>query len=169
MAKKILITGGIKSGKSSYALELADKYEGEKTFLATARAFDNEMAEKIKRHKAERSDDYKTIEEPVKVGKIISKINTPLLIIDCITIWLSNLYFETEEEQRNFLINDFFENLNKYKGDLIVVTNEVGGGIIPENKMSRNYQSVLGKLNQRIAAVSDEVYVLISGVPMKIK
>ena len=74
-----MITGGIKSGKSSYALELADKYEGEKTFLATARAFDNEMAEKIKRHKAERSDDYKTIEEPVKVGKIISKINTPYL------------------------------------------------------------------------------------------
>ncbi len=169
MAKKILITGGIKSGKSSYALELADKYEGEKTFLATARAFDNEMAEKIKRHKAERPDDYKTIEEPVEVGKIISKVNTPLLLIDCITIWLSNLYFETGEEQRNFLISEFFENLHKYKGDLIVVTNEVGGGIIPENKMSRNYQSVLGKLNQRIAAVSDEVYVLISGVPMKIK
>ena len=169
MAKKILITGGIKSGKSRYALELADKYEGEKTFLATARAFDNEMAEKIKRHKAERSDDYKTIEEPVKVGKKISKVNTPLLLIDCITIWLSNLYFETDEEQRDFQISEFFENLHNYKGDLIVVTNEVGGGIIPENKMSRNYQSVLGKLNQRIAAVSDEVYVLISGVPMKIK
>ena len=169
MAKRIMITGGIKSGKSSYALELADGYKGEKTFLATARAFDDEMAEKIERHKAERSDDFKTIEEPVEIGKTVSKVNTPVLIIDCITIWLSNLFFETDEAQRDLHINEFLKEINGSKMDLIIVTNEVGGGIIPESKVSREYQSELGKLNQKIAKLCEEVYLLVSGVAVKIK
>ena len=169
MVKNILVTGGIKSGKSSYALELADKYKGEKIFLATARAFDDEMAEKIERHKAERSDSYKTIEEPIKIGKIISEVSSTLLVIDCITIWLSNLFFETEPEQRNIYVNEFLESIKNFNGEIIIVTNEVGSGIIPENKISREYQSELGKLNQEIAKLCDEVYLLVSGVAVKIK
>ena len=169
MVKNILVTGGIKSGKSSYALELADKYKGEKIFLATARAFDDEMAQKIERHKAERDDSYKTIEEPIKIGKIISEVSFTLLVIDCITIWLSNLFFETEPEQRNIYVNEFLESIKNFNGEIIIVTNEVGSGIIPENKISREYQSELGKLNQEIAKLCDEIYLLVSGVAVKIK
>lgn len=169
MVKKVLVTGGIKSGKSSYALELADQYKGEKTFLATARAFDTEMAEKIEKHKAERSDDFNTVEEPIEIGKIVSAIDAKLLVLDCVTIWLSNLFFEKEPEQRKNCIEEFLQSIKNSSSDLIIVTNEVGGGIIPENKMSREYQSELGKLNQRIAKLCDEVYLLVSGVPLKIK
>lgn len=168
MAKKILVTGGIKSGKSSFALDLARKHEGQKTFLATAKAFDKEMEEKIKRHRAERGNDFVTLEEHLRIGKVLEK-NYPVLLIDCITIWLSNLYFESNEEEIENYKTKFLENLSKYNGELIVVTNEVGGGIIPENSLSRKYQSELGKLNQKIAAICDEVYLLVSGIPMKIK
>ncbi len=168
MAKKILVTGGIKSGKSSFALELARKHEGQKTFLATAKAFDKEMEEKIKRHRAERGNDFVTLEEHLRIGKVLEN-NYPVLLIDCITIWLSNLYFESNEEEIENYKTKFLENLSKYNGELIVVTNEVGGGIIPENSLSRKYQSELGKLNQKIAAICDEVYLLVSGIPMKIK
>ena len=168
MAKKILITGGIKSGKSSFALNLARKYKGQKTFLATARAFDKEMSEKIEKHKAERGNDFVTLEEHLRIGKILENTYS-LLVIDCVTIWLSNFYFEAHEREIEKYKNEFLEKLSKYSGNLIVVTNEVGSGIIPENSLSRKYQSELGKINQKIGEICDEVYFLVSGISMRVK
>ena len=169
MAKKILITGGIKSGKSDYALEMAKSCKDRKLFVATARAFDDEMKEKIKKHRLERGDEFETIEEPVALGKILENENPDLLIIDCVTLWLSNLFFELGEDKKEAELKEFLKQLGQFRGDIIIITNEVGGGIVPENKLSREYQSELGKLNQEIAGLCDEVYLMVSGVAMRIK
>ena len=170
MGKKILITGGIKSGKSRFALKIAREIEkGEKIFIATARPIDKEMEDKIATHKKVRGSDFQTVEEPIHLGAILKKINQSTVVIDCITLWLSNLFFELGQSEKLQEINIFIGALNEFKGNLIIITNEVGWGIIPADEISRRYQTELGSLNQRLGEICDEVYVLISGIPLKIK
>jgi adenosylcobinamide kinase/adenosylcobinamide-phosphate guanylyltransferase len=170
LGKKILITGGIKSGKSRFALNLANEIEnGEKFFVATGRAIDNEMLEKIEKHKKERGSGFKTLEEPTRLGTILKKIDPSTVILDCLTLWLSNLYFEVTESEKSIEIEDFIRTLKGFEGNLIIVTNEVGWGIIPGDETSRWYQVELGSLNQKVAEICDEVYVLISGISLKVK
>jgi adenosylcobinamide kinase/adenosylcobinamide-phosphate guanylyltransferase len=170
LAKKILITGGIKSGKSRFAFKLArETGKGEKIFIATARPIDEEMEKKIEKHKEERGSDFKTIEAPIHLGNALGEVRHSTVVIDCLTLWLSNLFFELKEEEKLREIESLIEELNKYDGNAIVVTNEVGWGIIPADEISRRYQSELGSLNQRIADICDEVYVLISGIALKVE
>ncbi|MER3446353.1 MAG: bifunctional adenosylcobinamide kinase/adenosylcobinamide-phosphate guanylyltransferase [Candidatus Dadabacteria bacterium] len=170
MGKKVLITGGIKSGKSRFALELARGIEeAEKIFIATARPIDTEIENKIEKHRKERGNDFKTVEKAIHLGDTLKRINPKTAIIDCLTLWLSNLFFEVSETERLSEIENFIGELNKFGGNVIIVTNEVGCGIIPQDETSRSYQSELGILNQRTAQICDEVYMIISGTPMRIK
>ncbi|HZX14540.1 MAG TPA: bifunctional adenosylcobinamide kinase/adenosylcobinamide-phosphate guanylyltransferase [Thermodesulfobacteriota bacterium] len=170
MGEKILITGGVKSGKSRFALKIAREIEkGEKIFIATARPIDEEMEDKIEKHEKERGSDFQTVEEPIHLGDILTKINQSTVVIDCLTLWLSNLFFEVRESEKLFEIESFIQALKEFGGNIIIVTNEVGWGIIPESETSRNYQAELGRLNQEVAEICDVVYVLISGIPSKIK
>ena len=168
MGKKILITGGVKSGKSRFALKIAREIEKEeKIFIATARPIDEEMEDKIEKHKKERGSDFQTVEEPIHLGDTLKKINQSTVVIDCLTLWLSNLFFEVRESEKLFEIESFIQALKEFGGNIIIVTNEVGWGIIPESETSRNYQAELGRLNQEVAEICDVVYVLISGIPIK--
>lgn len=170
MGEKILITGGVKSGKSRFALKIAREIEkGEKIFIATARPIDEEMEDKIEKHEKERGSDFQTVEEPIHLGDTLKKINQSTVVIDCLTLWLSNLFFEVRESEKLFEIESFIQALKEFGGNIIIVTNEVGWGIIPESETSRNYQAELGRLNQEVAEICDVVYVLISGIPSKIK
>jgi adenosylcobinamide kinase/adenosylcobinamide-phosphate guanylyltransferase len=170
LGKKILITGGVKSGKSAFALKIAREIEEEnRIFIATGRPIDKEMLDKIEKHQKERGSEFKTIEVPIHLGIVLKKINPSTIILDCLTLWLSNLYFEVSENEKSREIEDFIEALKGFQGKIIIVSNEVGWGIIPQGEISRKYQAELGSLNQKVAEICDEVYILILGIPLRVR
>lgn len=173
-----LITGGIKSGKSQFALEYTKKMRKKDFlyFIATATALDDEMRERISKHQQERNKSvWRTIEEPVNLVKAILDIpDKSTLLIDCITLWLNNRLFEKKDEYPSYSevekeIKKLISLINKKNINATFVSNEVGWGIIPENKLSRLYNDYLGKLNQIVASLSSQVYLMVSGIDMKIK
>ncbi|WP_053956627.1 bifunctional adenosylcobinamide kinase/adenosylcobinamide-phosphate guanylyltransferase [Inediibacterium massiliense] len=186
MAGKItLVTGGARSGKSSYAEHLAKTSQGFVAYLATAIAFDEGMKDRIKKHQASRPSEWTTYEGYKDVYKIIKEIGLKhqTILLDCVTIMTTNLMFECEEDWENIshekideietYIQDqmikLIEEIRKNNIWCIMVTNEVGMGIVPENRMSRIFRDIAGRMNQMIAKKADEVYFTVSGIPMKIK
>ncbi len=178
--KIILITGGQSCGKSTYAENRSLSFNGKRAFLATAQAFDQEMKEKIKNHQLTRGNNFYTYEEPLNLTskiKDIQKDNYEVLLLDCLTMWVSNLLLKHENEDKSIIENEFekFKNfLIKLKEEshikeIIIVTNETGWGIIPDNKLARKYIIFLGRLNKMIAEISDEVFLMVSGIEVKIK
>ncbi len=171
MKKITLITGGARSGKSSFALDIALEYD-KRGFIATAIPFDDEMKKRIKNHQAERENKFVTVEEPHNLAEAITELqdDVNVIIIDCISVWLGNLLFKHGETENKFdEVNKFYNQLNKINCDIIIVTNEVGMGIIPDNKLARNYREIAGFVNKQIAKFADEVILMISGIPLKIK
>lgn len=165
-----LITGGIKSGKSRFALKLSNNYN-KKLFIATLEVIDNETNEKVNRHKKERDTTWETIEEPVNIVKILKNniSNYDLILIDCINIWINNLmYYNINTTEYIDILIDYLR-LNKNSANIILVTNEVGQSIIPVDKVTRNFINCLGIANQKLSAQADTVYLLIAGIPIKIK
>jgi adenosylcobinamide kinase/adenosylcobinamide-phosphate guanylyltransferase len=174
MSNITLITGGARSGKSSFALQIANETPGKKIYIATAVATDPEMEERIALHKKERADKYFTIEEQIDLEKALEKCSQhiDIAIIDCLTVWLGNLFFHFKENKQEvkkhiegFLT--FISNIALF--NLVIVTNEVGSGIIPENKTTRSYRDIAGHLNTSIAKIADSVYYCVCGIPQKIK
>ena len=165
----VLVLGGQRSGKSRYAEDLIAASGLAPVYLATATAGDREMAERIQRHRARRGDDWRTIEEPIDVGGVLmreAKAGTAVLV-DCLTLWLSNLMqaerpIEIDTERMVAALRDA-------KGAVVVVTNEVGSGIIPDNALARRYADALGTLNQRIAYAADKVVLVAAGLPLILK
>ncbi len=171
MSKITFVTGGSRSGKSRYALEVAEKYS-KRGFIATAIPFDDEMKSRIKKHQDERENKFITLEEPYNLADAISNLETKtdVVVIDCITVWLGNLLFKFGEDRMDFdAIDLLYAKLKDTKCDIIIVTNEVGMGIIPENKLARHYRDLAGFVNQRLATIADEVIFMVSGIPTKIK
>ncbi|MFH1414574.1 MAG: bifunctional adenosylcobinamide kinase/adenosylcobinamide-phosphate guanylyltransferase [Elusimicrobiota bacterium] len=172
-----LITGGIKSGKSNFALSLVEKSRDNKNlyFLATAQPLDPEMTERIERHKTNRKDYWKTIEEPEDLTGAIESIPVgSTVLIDCVTLWLINILGKMELDSMGFeeIKNRMEKTIAAVKEkqlNAIFITNEVGSGIIPENKLARLYGDIIGKINQLISSKADEVYWMVSGVDVKIK
>jgi len=169
--KITLVTGGARSGKSRHALELADQYQ-HKAFLATAQAFDPEMEDRIQKHQAERQDRFLTLEEPrdlvAALGQLPSTVE--VVLIDCLTVWMSNLmYFHPDAEENYPEVQAFLDLLKSPPCDLILVTNEVGMGIVPLNALSRKFRDEAGRLNQEAAKLADQVFFVVSGIPMSIK
>ena len=170
----IFVTGGARSGKSSYAERLAAQFQEQSgqavTYLATAQAFDDEMRERIGRHRAERPADWHTLEEPLNVVQAVQNAHTPTLLLDCLSVWVGNLmHFEYADEQILAQADALAQAARSRPGTTIFVTNEVGFGIVPDNALARRYRDVLGWVNQRAAAASTEAYLVASGLPLKLK
>ncbi|MFZ6016382.1 MAG: bifunctional adenosylcobinamide kinase/adenosylcobinamide-phosphate guanylyltransferase [Nitrospirota bacterium] len=170
MQKIIFITGGARSGKSTFAFTEASKISGKKAYIATAEALDEEMQLRIENHKRQRGDDWITYEEPLKIANVIKKIKGEynVIIIECLTLWLSNLIHAglNIEAEIEHLISSL---ITRYSSLVYIVSNEVGMGIVPENEMVRRFRDMAGLLNQKIAEVADEVYLVTAGIPLKIK
>jgi adenosylcobinamide kinase/adenosylcobinamide-phosphate guanylyltransferase len=168
-----LITGGARSGKSAYALKLASDRAGvRQVYVATGEASDDEMAARIARHKAERPADFATVEEPVRLASALQDLGSraEVVIIDSLTLWVSNLLqiYPAEEAFRQECLT-LVQVLAAAPFDSIVVTDEVGSGIVPENVVARRFRDRLGLTNQSIARAADEVFLLVSGYPLKVK
>jgi adenosylcobinamide kinase/adenosylcobinamide-phosphate guanylyltransferase len=173
MAHLTLITGGARSGKSSFALDLAGRKYSRRVFIATAVAFDEEMKTRILQHQKERQALFQTIEEPVHLEKAVGALpsDTEVAVVDCLTVWLGNLYHHLHEDDAMVRsgIEGFLKALDQVSCDLILVTNEVGWSIVPENPMARSYRDTLGFLNRRIAEKAEHVYLLCCGIPLVLK
>jgi adenosylcobinamide kinase/adenosylcobinamide-phosphate guanylyltransferase len=173
MKKKIIfITGGARSGKSQFALELAQNFPGPKAYLATAQPLDREMAERIRRHKRNRSKDWQTLEEPLRVSEILKERGDHfrLILIDCLTLWISNGLMAHWTEKK------FLQEAGRLRKacrdtrcSLIIVSNEVGLGIVPDNPSARMFRDLSGLIHQKVAQQADEVYFMVAGIPLKIK
>ena len=165
------IIGGIKSGKTRFALK-----EGEKTgnknfyYIATARVIDKEMKERIEKHKKERGSHWITIEEPVNLGEVLIKIpDNSCVVIDCLTTWLTNLIVEEYDYQ--FFIDSLIESLKSISQriHIFIITNEVGLGIIPESELARKFIDIAGVVHQKIMDLCDKAYFMVAGKALRIK
>lgn len=170
MNKIIFILGGARSGKSTYALRLAKKIK-KVAFIATCEALDTEMTQRISLHKASRPAHWKTIEEPREIAPVIKRLGeVDCVIIDCLTLLVSNLLL-TKLTQEAIIekIDKLLSQIQKFKGTVILVSNEVGLGIVPDNRLARHFRDVAGFVNQRVAQKANEVFFMVSGIPAKIK
>lgn len=168
--KIIFVIGGAKSGKSSFALAKAESFPGKKAYIATAEPLDDEMKERIEKHRSRRGRDWETFEEPVNIGGVLKDLGSDYnaVIIDCLTLWLSNLLLGSEDVEGE--INAFVSSLKDCDLKAVfIVSNEVGMGIVPDNALSRTFRDFAGSLNQKMAGIADEVYLVIAGIPIRIK
>ena len=179
LAINTLITGGARSGKSSYAQHIAEKSGQNVLFVATAEARDDEMRRRIEAHKANRPASWTTLETPTNIGKNIRENvkNNKVILIDCITLLVNAIFNEfgenldekRVEEAVIEEVNELIDCMQNLDGNFIIVTNEVGLGLVPANEAGRLYRDILGKANSMLAADCDEVYLMVSGLPLKVK
>ncbi len=195
MGKIVFITGGARSGKSSFAMKEASKIHGKRLYIATAEPLDDEMRERIERHKKERPGGWDTVEEPMNIAEVMRKApkEYDVIVLDCLTLWMSNILIRIGEGERGLkgrihlrgftgesvripqyhemdrLIDMLKDFKRSFATTLFIVSNEVGMGIVPENKLARTFRDLAGMLNQRVGEIADEVYLVLSGIPVKIK
>ena len=174
MKEKItLVIGGCRSGKSSQALSLANAIPGSrKIFIATSVPTDPEMEDRVTRHIQERGNLWTTVEEPLEIADTIDRLseNSDVILVDCLTLWTSNLMFNNLRQPAIELsIQSLASSLDRSQCPVILVSNEVGAGIVPENTLARQFRDMAGFVNQRIAAVAHGVVWMVAGIPVKIK
>lgn len=167
----ILVGGGARSGKSAFALELAERLGTERVFLATAQARDSEMEQRIGRHKRERADRFSTIEEPRRIADALATApEGGVVVVDCITLWLSNLMLDgLSDDALEREVDQLLATLRRSSSRCIAVTNEVGSGVVPESPLGRRFRDCAGRANQRLAAQADRVYLASLGCILQIK
>ncbi len=168
--KITLITGGARSGKSRYALDLAGRCDSA-AFIATSVPSDDEMKQRIENHKKERGGSFATIEEPVDLAGAVTSLpgGTGTAVIDCLTTWLGNLTHDQPDKEIFPEIDAFLRTIEAPPCNLIIVTNEVGMGIVPDNAMARRFRDIAGNVNQKVAGLADEVILMVSGIATTIK
>jgi len=172
MGRITFILGGARSGKSTYALKVAKDIGGRVAFIATCQPKDLEMKRRIILHKGSRPRHWKTYQAPLEPTLLLKEIGSKfdVLVIDCLTLMISNLMLKGFKELAiENKINKMLTVLKKIKSSSIVVSNEVGLGIVPENKLARNFRDIAGRINQSIATKSDEVFFIVCGIPWRIK
>lgn len=171
MGKLIFITGGARSGKSQHATELAKKIGDKVAFIATCVPLDAEMKNRVEQHRRSRPKGWKTIEAPIKVASALKNLNRfDAVIIDCITLFLTNLMLNEMSDERIFSeITNLVQTAKEVNFVTIIVSNEVGSGIVPPSEMGRRFRDLAGFANQIIAQNADEVYLMVSGIPVKVK
>jgi adenosylcobinamide kinase/adenosylcobinamide-phosphate guanylyltransferase len=183
MKKTILITGGARSGKSRFAQELARKLGGQVLFVATAEAGDEEMSQRIEEHRQKRPPNWRTLEAGSHLGRRIKQEigKAQVVIVDCVTLLVSNIFSQHSdqdlerveqsvlEKQVMTEINELVEYMNGIDASFVMVSNEVGLGLVPTSRVGRLYRDLLGKANQMLAQCADEVYFMVAGLPMKTK
>lgn len=172
MGKIIFILGGARSGKSRFAIKLAKERAKKVAFIATCQPKDLEMKKRINIHKKARPRNWQSFEEPEDLSLLLKRIGSKfeVIVIDCLTLWVSNLLIKGLKEYliKN-KVNKMLAILRRIRGKSIIVSNEVGLGIVPENKLARDFRDIAGRINQIIAEKSDEVFFLVSGIPLRIK
>lgn len=173
MAHITLLTGGARSGKSALALELAERRSTARAFVATAEITDDEMRRRVERHKQERGDTYLTVEEPVALTETLRGLpsETGITVVDCLTVWLGNVYYRNADDEDAVVrvVDELVAALDDIETDLVLVTNEVGWGIVPENALARSFRDMAGRLNRRVAARADTVCLVCAGIPLVLK
>jgi len=178
MSKAILVTGGSRSGKSSFAQKLAESLPAPRAYIATAPVIDEEMRERIRKHQlARRRKDWNTIEAPLELAEALrSAKDHPVVLIDCLTLWINNLMFEAEKRGKELSeatvarrCKELLQACKEHPGTIIFVTNEVGMSIVPENKLARRFRDLAGRANQVIANGCDEVMLVVCGQTLRIK
>ena len=169
----IFVTGGARSGKSQFAQDLAHSLEGRTVFIATAEALDDEMRKRIANHRRTRPSNWDTVEEPRHLGQAVQECAGAydILLIDCLTLWISNLLTNDPlpETEIGREIKSFINSCKTERSTVIIVSNEVGMGIVPVDRLTRLYRDIVGRANQGISSEADEVYLVVSGISMKIK
>jgi adenosylcobinamide kinase/adenosylcobinamide-phosphate guanylyltransferase len=172
MAHVTFITGGARSGKSRLAEELAGRYGAPLGYLATGSAGDGEMAGRIARHQARRGADWQTMEEPLQLTGVLRGHDGyfAAILVDCVTLWLTNLLMHHDDPARVLTrVRELCGSFATLQTPLVIVSNEVGLGIVPDNPLARTFRDLAGEANELIAAAADEVYITFSGLPLKLK
>ena len=172
MSELILVTGGVRSGKSSYAQTIAEASGAKVFYIATAEALDADMKKRITAHKRSRAKSCVTVEEPIRLVKAINSLpaGNITVILDCLTLFISNLIHKGLTDAQVYSeIKKMIKAMRKKAGLSIIVTNEVGSGIVPENRLSRRFRDLQGRVNQITAKEADGVCLLVSGLPVKRK
>jgi len=172
MCTLILITGGVRSGKSSYAQHLAKSFKREVIYVATAEALDPGMKERIRRHRKGRDKSWVTIEEPLNVLGAVKKLpaGQRVILLDCLTLFISNLILKGLSDTAVYgEVKAILKALKRKSNAAIMVTNEVGSGIVPDSELGRRFRDLQGRVNQIVSGEADSVYLLVSGIPIKIK
>uniref|UniRef100_UPI0035CB6C63 bifunctional adenosylcobinamide kinase/adenosylcobinamide-phosphate guanylyltransferase n=1 Tax=uncultured Sphingomonas sp. TaxID=158754 RepID=UPI0035CB6C63 len=165
----LLVLGGARSGKSRHAQAIAEAVGGPLVFIATAQAFDAEMAERIARHRADRDERWRTLEAPLDLAQALFDADRPgaTILVDCLTLWASNLLLA--EADIAAATDTLLARLAVVQARVILVSNEVGFGIVPDNALARRFRDVAGTLNQRVAAAVSQVDFVIAGLPQRLK
>ena len=161
----VLVGGGVRSGKSRFALERARREGSRLTFIATAEARDEEMRVRIAQHREKRGEDFTTVEAPIDVAAAIRSLDCDAAVVDCLTLWLANI-LDTDVDAAT---EDLMTAVGASRACVILVTNEVGCGIVPDNALAREFRDRAGVLNQRVAEAASEVYWMVFGQPFRIR
>ncbi|HZG74621.1 MAG TPA: bifunctional adenosylcobinamide kinase/adenosylcobinamide-phosphate guanylyltransferase [Paenibacillus sp.] len=182
----VLVTGGARSGKSAFAERYVERVAEEGVYVATAQAFDEEMDRRIGLHRSRRDEAgfvWRTVEEPLRLPECVEALDFEYnvyrsghttVLVDCLTLWLSNLMLQWEAEpdaEAKCLarVDELVAALRRFQGTIVLVTNEVGWGIVPATPLGRMYRDAAGRMNQKVAAVSDQVFLVTSGIPIELK
>lgn len=168
-SRTVLVLGGARSGKSAFAERLVVETGLSRHYIATGRAFDDEMRDRIAKHRRDRGDGWVTHEEPLALAERITATARPdrAVLIDCLTLWITNLMLEDRDIAAAFA--GLGAALERAEGPVVIVSNEVGFGIVPENRMARDFRDHAGRLHQQVAALAQDVYFIAAGLPLKMK
>lgn len=173
MKKTVFVLGGCRSGKSGYALETARQFSGDnRVFIATCIPHDDEMKQRVARHQEERDRVWQTVEAPLMLPEAITTKSrrADIILADCLTLWVSNLLMEADgSEIVERRIPQLTAAIAKAECPVILVSNEVGQGIVPENKLARRFRDLVGFVNQAVAACADQVVWTVAGIPVTVK
>ncbi|MBI9085120.1 MAG: bifunctional adenosylcobinamide kinase/adenosylcobinamide-phosphate guanylyltransferase [Desulfobacterales bacterium] len=174
MSKSIFVIGGCRSGKSRHAMKLADAVGGKKVFIATCVPQDEEMNQRVAHHRSERGGGWETVEAPLDLAAAIADgaKRADVVLADCLTLWASNLLLaETDPENSHIIaaLSELVSAIDEAACPVILVSNEVGAGIVPENRLARLFRDEVGRINQQVAAAVDQVIWMVAGIPMTIK
>ena len=174
----IYVSGGCRSGKSSFAQELAESSEGSRVYVATCPRIDGEMDQRILKHQQDRKGaNWSTVEEPYDLAHAVSTVcDFDVVLIDCLTLWVNNLQYRAEQQGSELTEAGVAEECDKviaecrkHCGKIILVSNEVGMGLVPESALARRYRDLIGRCNQKFARAADEAIFVVSGLPLKLK
>jgi len=170
-SRRVLIGGGVRSGKSAFAIQHGRRLGARRAFVATAQGLDEEMRARIAQHRADRGADFTTIEEPIAVPAVIERLrDVDVVVIDCLTLWLSNLLVRGDREPAVLAqVDALVAALDHAAFHVVVVTNEVGMGVHPEHALGRVFRDVVGRAHQRLAPSADEIYFAALGVMVRLR
>jgi len=166
-----LILGGAKSGKSAYAEKLVTAYPAPYIYVATAQVLDEEMVQRVREHRKRRELSWETVESPLELVKTLHGFQgrRQAVLVDCITLWLSNLLLQIPAQPPEEAVRDLVDFIKVSAYPLFLVSNEVGGGIVPDNPLARSFRDLAGSLNQQLAAVCHTVTLVVAGLPLRLK